>query len=81
MVGSSATPKAIQIRPWDPQQRHVNSLWVVTLAGPELYTCATRARAGAEWSPGAPVAVAFEDVRGQPDAVTFKAMLSERKVG
>lgn len=74
-------PRPHRIRPWDPQQCQVNSLWVVTLAGPELYTCAARARAGAERSPGAPIAVAFEDVRCQPDAVTFKAMLSERKVG
>lgn len=55
-----------------------NLLWVVALAGPELDACATGARAGAEWTPGAPVAISFEDVRRQPDAVSFKAVLKDR---
>lgn len=55
-----------------------NSLWVVALAGPELNTCATGARTGAEGRPGTPVAVPFEDVRRQPDAVSFKAVLEDR---
>lgn len=59
----------------------MNSLWVVTLAGPELHTCATGARAGAERSPGTPIAISFEDVRCQPDAVAFKAMLKDGMAG
>lgn len=63
------------------RQYQVNSLWAVTLAGPELHACATGARAGAKRSPGTPVAIPFEDIWCQPDAVAFEAVLKDRDAG
>lgn len=71
-------PQEPQLPPRRAGKHQGHLLWVVALAGPELNTCATGARAGAKWTPGAPVAISFEDVRCQPDAVSFKAVLKDR---
>lgn len=54
--------------------------WIVTVAGAKLHPSTAGARALAELAPRAPVAILFYDVRGQPDAVTFEAVLDKNTV-
>lgn len=51
---------------------------IVTVAGAKLHPSTAGARALAELAPCAPVSILFYDVRGQPDAVTFKAVLDKK---
>lgn len=48
---------------------------IVTIACAELHPSATCAGTLAELTPRPPVSILFDDVRSQPDAVTFKTML------
>lgn len=54
--------------------------WIVTVAGAKLHPSTAGARALAELAPRAPGSILFYDVRGQPDAVTFKAVLDKNTV-
>lgn len=49
---------------------------IVTVACAELYSSSAGPRALAKLAPRTPVSVLFDDVRGQPDAVAFKTVLS-----
>lgn len=52
-------------------------LWIVTVTCAKLYSSATGAWALAKLTPWTPVSILLYDVRGQPNAVTFKAMLQQ----
>lgn len=54
--------------------------WTVTFTGAKLHPAPAGARALAELAPRAPVPILFFDVSGQPDAVTFKAVLDKSTV-
>lgn len=54
--------------------------WTVTFTGAKLHPAPAGARALAELAPRAPVPILFFDVSGQPDAVTFKAVLDKNTV-
>lgn len=49
--------------------------WIVTVACAKLHSSAAGARALAKLTPRAPVSILLHDVGGQPDAVTFEAVL------
>lgn len=52
---------------------------IVTVACAELHPSSTGAGALAELTPRTPVSILLYDVRGQPNAVTFEAMLQQTK--
>lgn len=52
-------------------------LWIITLAGSEFHTGAAGAGARAKWTPGPPVAITLEDIRGQPHTVPLEAVLED----
>lgn len=49
--------------------------WIVTVACAEPHSSAAGARALSKLTPRAPVSILLHDVGGQPDAVTFEAVL------
>lgn len=75
-------------------RRHVNYLptylqltvflwplpWIVTFAGAKLHPTPAGAGALAKLAPRTPVSILFFDVSGQPDAVTFNAVLDKNTV-
>lgn len=52
---------------------------IVTVACAKLYSSTTGAGALAKLTPCTPVSILLYDIWGQPDAVTFKAMLKQAK--
>ena len=58
---------------------HSSVPWIVTVTSAKLYSSTTGAGALAKLSPRTPVSILLYDVGGQPDAVTFKAVLQGAK--